>query len=116
MSLASKTPSKPLAINNARGAPVAPMKRTKTYCVNGYAGCVALRKCRENGVTVGVYNNEQQGLDTSEPWSTVCEKHGHIINHQTLKLAMHHASNPLGWCEGCGAEAEIGGGAPVVDG
>jgi len=73
----------------------------KQYGFNGLAGCVEQRKARENGRLVGIYHNEQAGFDDEMPWSTVCEEHGQIIAHKTLKLARWHASNPTGWCEHC---------------
>lgn len=79
-----------------------PVRRArKMHCVDGRAGCYQLRRARENGMLVGVYYNSDAGLDTDEPWSTVCEKHGHIVSHDSLRLALGHATNPMGWCETC---------------
>jgi len=77
------------------------------YSVNGYDGCVQLHRSRKTGHLVGVYNNEQAGMDDNdglEPWSTVCEEHNTICSHRTLALARDHAGDPMGWCEEC-AEA-----------
>lgn len=78
-----------------------PRKAKTIHCVDGRSGCYQLRKARENGVMVGVYYNADAGLDTSEPWSTVCEDHGCVVSHDSLRLALTHASNPSGWCEEC---------------
>lgn len=77
---------------------------TKTYSFNDFAGCVSIKRSRQTGTLVGVYNAEQAGLDNDDgraPWSTVCEKHGTIICHSTLSLAKGHAADPKGWCEDC---------------
>jgi hypothetical protein len=76
-------------------------REVRQYCANGFAGCVSQRKSRVTGTLVGVYRNDQAGLDTAEPWSTVCEDHGHVVSHDTLRLAIWHAADPSGWCESC---------------
>jgi hypothetical protein len=69
-------------------------------------GLVQLRKRQQTGLFVGVYNAEQAGLDTSGGlWVTVCESHAQLINHETLRLALDHAADPMGWCSICN-EAE----------
>lgn len=76
----------------------------KQYDFNGLAGCVVQRKSRRTGFLVGLYAAEQAGLDSSDgvgPWSTICEEHGHIINHDTLALARSHLGDPVGWCDLC---------------
>lgn len=80
-----------------------PRRARKIHCVDGRAGCVQLRRARENGVMVGVYYGPDAGMDSdcNEPWSTVCEEHGHIVAHDSLRLALFHSSNPTGWCETC---------------
>lgn len=80
---------------------------TRAYDAAGLAGCVEQRRARQTGRLVGLYRNDQAGLDDDEgraPWSTVCEEHGHIIAHASLALARLHLSDPLGWCEQCGAD------------
>jgi hypothetical protein len=82
------------------------MKQVREYTANGLAGCVMQRRNRNTGFLVGVYNNEQAGMDDDggrAPWSTVCEEHGHVISHATLALARSHAADPEGWCEQCGS-------------
>ena len=76
---------------------------TKYYCFNGLAGCVQQRKAQETGTLVGVYNAEQSGMeeDSTCKWLTVCEEHHNNVGHLTLKLALHHAVNPKGWCGAC---------------
>lgn len=70
--------------------------------LNGIPGLVQLRKSRQTGTMVGIYDGELQGLDTeSGRWSTVCEEHGTVIAHQTLALAKTWAPVPDEWCEDC---------------
>ena len=76
------------------------------YSHAGLAGCVSLQRSNQTGTIVGVYNNQQAGVDNSEPWSTVCEDHGFRCFHSTLKDARHAATDPLGWCEKCQAKEE----------
>lgn len=81
----------------------------REYEFNGLAGCVVQRKSRETGLLVGLYNTEQSGMDSEAgAWATVCEIHGQIVCHETLKLASWHLGNPTGWCEVCnGVELDI---------
>ncbi len=73
-----------------------------TYQFNDLVGCVIQCKSRQTGLLVGIYHNEQAGMDASGgTWSTVCESHGQLVSHETLALARHHAVDPLGWCEVC---------------
>ena len=30
---------------------------------------------------------------------TIGDEHSQCVGHETLALALSHASNPLGWCE-----------------
>jgi hypothetical protein len=90
------------------------IEEVRVYDSKGLAGCVQQRKARENGVLVGVYRNDQAGMDDNggkEPWSTVCEAHGHIVSHTSLKLAKSHAAEPRGWCETCMANENAAGSA-----
>lgn len=84
------------------------MPSIREYGFNDLAGCVVQRKSKESGLLVGLYNADQAGMDASAgPWSTVCEPHGQILNHETLKLANWHLANPTGWCEVCsGVESD----------
>lgn len=60
---------------------------------------------------VGVYDGRLAQMDTDAGrWSTVCEKHGNIISHDTLKLALGHSHDVLGWCDDCREAVE-----PVVN-
>jgi hypothetical protein len=55
-----------------------------------------------NGGHVGVYDGREADMDTGGGrWQTVCEPHGGIISHRTLKLAREHAPHPDEWCEWC---------------
>jgi hypothetical protein len=77
----------------------------REYSFNDLAGCVVQRKSRATGHLVGLYHAEQALLDADAgPWATVCEVHGHIVNHPTLALARSHLGDPTGWCESCMAE------------
>lgn len=68
-------------------------------------GCRALRRANRTRTLVGLYHNKEAKLDDEGgPYSTVCEVHGTVIAHETLKLATHHLSYPDQWCEDC-AEA-----------
>ncbi len=74
----------------------------RRYECNGLAGCVEQRRSRKTGFLVGLYAAEQADLDASAgPWATICEEHGHIVNHDTLALARAHLGDPTGWCEPC---------------
>lgn len=72
-----------------------------------YAGLRAWRKNRETGNFVAVYDGEAQGMDTEGGrWQTVCDPHGTILNHETLKVAISWVSEAADWCEACRAEIE----------
>lgn len=72
------------------------------YVFNGLAGSVVQRMSRRTGRLVGLYEAEQAALDAeSGPWATVCEEHGTICNHGSLRLARHHLGDPTMWCELC---------------
>lgn len=64
-----------------------------------FAGLLQSRRNRASGTIVSVYNTDEAGLDGGS-YSTVCEEHGAICTHDTLKLARWHASMP-DWCEIC---------------
>jgi hypothetical protein len=39
---------------------------------------------RQTGTTVGFYDGEEAGMDTSGGrWQTVCEEHGNVCSHLT---------------------------------
>jgi len=47
---------------------------------------------------------DAQGLDPGDgatKWYTICDDHDQLVGHETLAMAKHHASDPLGWCEVC---------------
>jgi hypothetical protein len=66
------------------------------------AGLIERRRCRLTGLQVGLYNGLKSGFDADEesPWVTMCEEHGNLVNHQTLRLARSHMVVPE-WCEEC---------------
>jgi len=75
----------------------------RTYGVDGRAGCVSLRRSRATGTTVGIYASFESGIETDSdlPWTTVCEDHGNIVCHSSLRLARDHAPHPDMWCTEC---------------
>lgn len=81
-------------------------RKVRQYGHNGFAGCVTQRRCRATGSLVGVYRNDQAGLDAAEPWSAVCEDHGIAQAFDRLDLAQDHARNPAEWCAECRAKLE----------
>lgn len=77
------------------------MKGVKVYCHAGRNGCVQLRKSQIFKVHVGVYRADQAGLDgDGGPWVSICEDHGAVCNHATLKVVLEQAPW-LNWCEVC---------------
>ena len=67
----------------------------RDYRFNDLAGCVEQRRSRLTRHMVGLYHADQAQLDSSAgPWATICEEHGHIINHDTLALARSHLGEP----------------------
>lgn len=66
------------------------------------AGLIERRKCRLTGLEVALYNGLESGIDSDEehPWVTVCEAHGNLVNHPSLRLARSHMAMPE-WCEEC---------------
>lgn len=69
-----------------------------------YAGLREWRRSQITGHQYGLYDGIEAGLDTEGGrWQTVCEDHGAICSHQTLRTAQHHL-NGGEWCEQCVAE------------
>lgn len=66
------------------------------------AGLVERRRCRLTGFEVGLYNGLESGIDSDadSPWVTMCEEHGNLVSHRTLRLARSHMVVPE-WCEEC---------------
>ena len=75
----------------------------KLYNFNGNEGCVTQRKARQTKTLVGVYHSYQSGFETDPetPWATVCEAHGSIVCHSSLKAALSWAPDPQSWCQLC---------------
>lgn len=74
-----------------------------------FAGCIQARHARENGALVVVIDNRDgrwQDTEHDALWLTICERHGECLTHGTRRLALWHAPNPTGWCEGCRDDAE----------
>ena len=77
----------------------------RDYRFNDLAWCLVFFLFCFTRHMVGLYHADQAQLDSSAgPWATICEEHGHIINHDTLALARSHLGDPTGWCESCMAE------------
>lgn len=69
------------------------------------SGCLELRRARSTGTIVGLYKAEEARLDTEGgPYVTVCEDHGHLVNHATRTMAERHLSRPDEWCAVCQGE------------
>lgn len=65
------------------------------------AGLIQRRKSQAFGVVVSIYKAEEAGLDPcGGPYVTVCDAHGSLCNHETLREARAHAPH-LNWCEEC---------------
>ena len=65
------------------------------------AGLIQRRKSQAFGVVVSIYKAEEANLCTEGGrYATVCEAHGTICNHETLREARAHAPH-LNWCEEC---------------
>lgn len=79
------------------------MKQVQEYGFNGLEGCVVQRKSQVTKTLVGVYHAEQAGLDNDPDcvWYSVCEDHGTLVGHRSLRLAKDHAVDPTMWCEEC---------------
>lgn len=70
-------------------------------------GLIQRRKSRELGVWVSVYDAEPGGFCADGgAYVTLCEEHGTICNHDTIKLALDHAPY-VEWCEECQAPEPI---------
>ena len=79
----------------------------KYYSHNGLAGCVEQRTTR-SGIRVGLYHSEQAGIedDPSCRWATVCEEHGTLVCHESLRAAKSWLSHPEDFCELCAENAQ----------
>lgn len=66
------------------------------------AGCLQRRKARDSGAEVSIYRNADADMDDQGgPYSTVCEDHGTVVAHRTLRQARRQAAAPLDWCIDC---------------
>jgi hypothetical protein len=68
-----------------------------------FAGYRSAHFARSTGTLVVVVGTEEQGLDPEGggPWTTICDDHGTICQHETLRLARYFAPCPEEWCEDC---------------
>jgi hypothetical protein len=67
-----------------------------------HAGLIETKVRRATGLRVSIYLAEEAGLDPeSGRYSTVCEEHATLVNHETLRDARGWAADPAGWCEDC---------------
>ena len=89
-------------MSKPKGAPR--QSRRRAPLAPAYAGLRAWSRSRSTGSTIAIYDGEAADLDTTAGrWQTVCETHGTIISHATLRLARYHAAAPEEWCEDCGS-------------
>lgn len=66
------------------------------------AGCCSIRKSRQTGAEIGVYNAAEAFLDTERgKYAVVCHTHNCILACSTLRLSLSLASAPKEWCEQC---------------
>jgi hypothetical protein len=49
----------------------------------------------------GLYDGEGVFDTEGGRWQTVCERHHHIISHDTLATARSWLTHPEEWCDGC---------------
>lgn len=91
------------------------MKTVREYAHNGLAGCVSQRRSRVTGTLVGIYCNEQSGMesDPETPWSVVCEVHHTLVCVETL-YAAQRTNDPSDFCEDC--QDILAGKPPRLDG
>ena len=70
--------------------------------LRNYAGAVLSRRNRATGTTITLYNTAECGLGdpTEGKWSTVCENHGAIVQHDSRRNASLAMSCP-DWCDDC---------------
>ena len=74
---------------------------TPEQIMHNNAGARASRVTANRSV-VTIYDGIAAQLDVSGGrWQTVCETHGHVVAHATLRLARAHYAYPWGWCESC---------------
>lgn len=72
------------------------------------AGLVKTVRNRLTHRLVSIYRSAAAGIedDPALPYTTVCEDHGRIICHQSLRYARRHLSDPAGWCGVCAGTEE----------
>jgi len=76
-------------------------RQSKVYNLDKIAGLVATWKNRRTGAQISIYHAEQAGLDSDGGrWVSICENHGDLCNHDSLRLAKAHAAIPE-WCTSC---------------
>ena len=67
-----------------------------------WAGYRSARVSPQTGTLIVVVDGREADLDTDGGrWQTICDEHAHIVSHLTRADAEGHATDPLGWCEGC---------------
>jgi hypothetical protein len=78
---------------------------TLTTRFAGNAGWRSTHLARSTGRPVSVYDGIAAGMDVAGGrWQTVCEDHGCIVSHQTIRLARWHAPCPDEWCGVCNGQ------------
>jgi len=77
------------------------------FFIEDWPGLAQMRKARETGTYVGVYQAQDAGLESDVEagrWATVCEEHSSLVLHATKTAALSFASVPTQWCEDCREE------------
>lgn len=66
------------------------------------AGARMSQRCRQTGTTITLYRTAECGLGDVDDgvWSTVCENHGSIVQHDTRRNAESAMAYP-DWCDDC---------------
>lgn len=70
-----------------------------------WAGYRSAAFARSTGTLVVVVDGFAAGIESpgmgAPRYFTVCDDHGRLVGHSTLKLARYHASAPEEWCGIC---------------
>ena len=65
---------------------------------------------RTTGTRVSVIPTKEveSDPDQADHWTTLCEDHGFLVNHETKKAAKSFQSHPEDWCEECRVLHHVG--------
>lgn len=65
-------------------------------------GCRKLAIAQSSGALVGLYRAEEADMDPAGgPWVVLCETHGYLDNHATLRGAKSWLMDTEEWCNDC---------------